>query len=130
MPDTNQYFTNNQYFATVATNMELAIPKAASSNSSKEAAPCIAIASFELVVDFLNKVKGLDILAAPTVIERITYFQNKEEVLCKIAFIRCSGIKEQVPVDLRTFIKSSILADCWNIAGGQMAIHQSKVVAL
>lgn len=106
------------------------MPKAASQNSSKEAAPCIAIASFELVVDFLNKVKGLDILAAPTVIERIAYFQSKEEVLCKIAFIRCSGIKEQVPVDLRTFIKSSILADCWNIAGGQMAIHQSKVVAL
>jgi len=69
-------------------------------------------------------------LAAPTVIERITYFQNKEEVLCKIAFGRCSGIKEQVPVDLRTFIKSGILADCWNIAEGQMAIHQSKVVAL
>ena len=92
--------------------------------------PCITIALFELVVDFLNKVKGLDILAAPTVIERITYFQSKEEVLCKIAFVHCSDIKERVPVDLRTFIKSGILADCWNIAEGQMAIHQSKVVAL
>jgi len=51
-------------------------------------------------------------LAAPTVIERITYFQNKEEVLCKIAFGRYSGIKERAPVDLRTFIKSGILADC------------------
>jgi hypothetical protein len=69
-------------------------------------------------------------LAAPTVIERITYFQNKEEVLCKIAFERYSGIKERAPVDLRKFIKSGILADYWNIAEGQMAIHQSKVVAL
>ena len=110
--------------------MELVIPMAASQNSSKEAAPCIAIALFELVVDFLSKVKGLDILAAPTVIERIAYFQNKEEVLCKIAFGRYSSIKERGLIDLRTFTKSGILADCWNIAGVQMAIHQSKVVAL
>lgn len=110
--------------------MELAIPMAASWLPSKEAAPCIAIASFELVVDFLNKVKGLDILAAPAVTEHIAYFQNKEEVLCKITFGRYSGIKERVPVSLRTFIMSNILADCWNIAGGQIAIHQSKVGAL
>jgi hypothetical protein len=69
-------------------------------------------------------------LAAPTVTERIAYFRSKEEVLCKIAFGRYSGIKERGLVDLRTFTKSGILADCWNIAGGQMAIHQSKVVAL